>query len=374
LLACFKADANFQGDIMLIEHTSLARTASAILEGAGAPRAHADAVAHHLVEANLKGHDSHGVGMIPSYVKGMVDKQVDPNRHAKIIKDNNAIVSVDGGTGLGRIVGFEAMDIGIERTKNFGIGCVALGNAAHLGRIGAFAEYCADQGLVSMHYVNVVGHDPMVVAFGGRDRRFITNPYCCAVPRPNGEHVVLDMATTTVAAGKVRVAHMKGAAVPSQSLVDENGLETTDPGVIFGSNPTGAMQPFGGHKGYGLMVICELLGGALGGVFTMQPEHPRRGATLNNMLSIMIDPEAVGDLASFDQEVGAMMDYIYASTPAEGVDHVRLPGDPEKESAATRMANGIEIDPNSWNSVLNSAEHAGLDRDSIAALAHLLDD
>ena len=92
------------------------------------------------------------------------------------------------------------------------------------------------------------------------------------------------------------------------------------------------------------------------------------------MLSIMIDPEAVGDLASFDQEVGAMMDYIYASTPAEGVDHVRLPGDPEKESTAIRMANGIDIDPNSWNSVLNSAEHAGLDRDSIAALAHLLDD
>lgn len=359
---------------MLIEHTSLTRTASAILEGAGAPRPHADAVAQHLVEANLKGHDSHGVGMIPAYVKGMIDKQVDPNRHAEIIKDNNAIVSVDGGTGLGRIVGFEAMDIGIERTKNFGIGCIALGNAAHLGRIGAFAEYCADQGLVSMHYVNVVGHDPMVVAFGGRDRRFITNPYCCAVPRPNGEHVVLDMATTTVAAGKVRVAHMKGTAVPSQSLVDEHGVETTDPGVIFGSNPTGAMQPFGGHKGYGLMVICELLGGALGGLFTMQPEHPRRGATLNNMLSIMIDPEAVGDLASFDQEVGAMMDYIYASTPAEGVDHVRLPGDPEKESAATRVANGIEIDPNSWNSVLNSAEHAGLDRDRTAALANILGD
>ena len=117
---------------MLIEHTSLTRTASAILEGAGAPRPHADAVAQHLVEANLKGHDSHGVGMIPAYVKGMIDKQVDPNRHAEIIKDNNAIVSVDGGTGLGRIVGFEAMDIGIERTKNFGIGCIALGNAAHL--------------------------------------------------------------------------------------------------------------------------------------------------------------------------------------------------------------------------------------------------
>ena len=186
---------------MLIEHMSLTRVASAIMAAAGAPANHAEAVAQHLVEANLKGHDSHGVGMIPSYVKGMLDQQVDPHRHAEIIKDSNAIVSIDAGTGLGRVVGIEAMDIGIDRAQKYGVSCVALGNAAHLGRIGAFAEHCADHGLVSMHYVNVVGHDPVVVAFGGRDRRFITNPYCCAVPRPSGQHVVLDMATTTVAAG-----------------------------------------------------------------------------------------------------------------------------------------------------------------------------
>ena len=163
---------------MLIEHLSLTKITSAVLVAAGAPSAHADAVAHHLVEANLKGHDSHGVGMVPSYVKGMMDQLVDPHRHAQIVKDNGAIVSIDAGTGLGRVVGIEAMDIGVERTKKHGLACVALGNAAHLGRIGAFAEHCADYGLVSMHYVNVVGHDPMVVAFGGRDRRFITNPYC----------------------------------------------------------------------------------------------------------------------------------------------------------------------------------------------------
>lgn len=358
---------------MLIEHTSLTQVASTILEAAGAPKLNADAVAFHLVEANLKGHDSHGVGMIPAYVRGMLDKQINPSGGVTVVKDSGAVVSIDAGTGLGRVVGFEAMDLGIERAKRFGIGCVALGNAAHLGRIGAFAERCADNGLVSMHYVNVVGHDPMAVAFGGRERRFITNPYCCAVPRPDGQHVVLDMATTTIAAGKVRVAQMKGFPVPTQSLVDENGLETTDPGVIFGKNPTGAMQPFGGHKGYGLMVICELLGGALGGLFTMQPEHPRRGATLNNMLSIIIDPEAVGDLAAFDDEVGAMMRYIYASTPAAGVDQVRLPGDPEKESTIIRMDRGIEIDPNSWESVLKAAVHAGLDRETIAAMADISD-
>ena len=357
---------------MLIEHLSLTKVTSAILAAAGAPSVHADAVAEHLVEANLKGHDSHGVGMVPSYVKGILDQHVDPHGHAQIIKDNGAIVNIDAGTGLGRVVGIEAMEIGIERTKKHGLACVALGNAAHLGRIGAFAEYCADRGLVSMHYVNVVGHDPMVVAFGGRDRRFITNPYCCAVPRPDGQHVVLDMATTTVAAGKVRVAYMKGVPVPPQSLVDENGVETTDPSVIFGKNAGGAMQPFGAHKGYGLMVICELLGGALGGLFTMQPEHPRLGATLNNMLSILIDPAAIGDLKAFDQEVGAMIDYIHASTPAEGIDRVRLPGDPEKESTTRRMQHGIELDPNSWNSVLDSAEYAGLERSQVVVMATIL--
>ena len=117
------------------------------------------------------------------------------------------------------------------------------------------------------------------------------------------------------------------------------------------------------------MVICELLGGALGGLFTMQPEHPRLGATLNNMLSILIDPAAIGDLEAFDQEVGAMIDYINASTPADGVDRVRLPGEPEKESTARRMQHGIELDLNSWKSVLDSAEYAGLDRAQVAAMA-----
>jgi uncharacterized oxidoreductase len=260
------------------------------------------------------------------------------------------------------------MELGIERAKQLGICCVALGNAAHLGRIGAFGEACADAGLVSTHYVNVVGHDPMVVAYGGSDRRFITNPFCCTVPRADGKHVILDMATTTVAAGKVRVAHMKGEAVPPNSLVDENGLDTNDPSVIFGPNAKGAMQPFGQHKGYGLMVMCELLGGGLGGNFTMQPNNLRQGATLNNMLSIIIDPAAVGDLQAFDDEVTAMIDYIYASTPADGTEKVLIPGDPEQITKAARESRGIDIDDNSWNDVIRSGEAAGLTVDAMDAM------
>ena len=353
---------------MRIDQKPLTQIATTILHKAGAELKRAQAVAEHLVIANLKGHDSHGVGMIPSYVKSMMSDLIHPQNDALLTRDSGAVLSFDGNLGFGRVVGIQAMDQGIERAKSHGISCVALGNAAHLGRIGAFAEHCAEAGLISTHYVNVVGHDPMVVAYGGRDRRFITNPFCCAVPRTDGNHVVLDMATTTVAAGKVRVAYMKGEPVPEHSLVDRNGLETTDASVIFSKDGGGAMQPFGLHKGYGLMVMCELLGGALGGNFTMQPSNQRAGATLNNMLSIILDPSAVGDLAAYDAEVTAMIDYIYASKAAQGVEKVLIPGDPERQSLAARSKNGIDIDENSWQDITNAANAAGLSMDDIKAL------
>jgi LDH2 family malate/lactate/ureidoglycolate dehydrogenase len=161
---------------------------------------------------------------------------------------------------------------------------------------------------------------------------------------------------------------MKGEPVPEHSLVDSNGLETTDASVIFSKGGGGAMQPFGLHKGYGLMVMCELLGGALGGNFTMQPGNPRAGATLNNMLSIILDPGAVGDLAEYDAEVSAMIDYIYASEAAEGVDKVLIPGDPERQSVAARSTHGIDIDDNSWQDITNAAAAAGLGEEDINAL------
>jgi len=353
---------------MRIDQKSLMQVASAILQKAGAELDRAQAVAEHLVAANLKGHDSHGVGMIPNYVKSMLSELIHPQNDALLTRDSGAVLTFDGNLGFGRVVGMQAMDQGIERAKSHGISCVALGNAAHLGRIGAFAEHCAEAGLISTHYVNVVGHDPMVVAYGGRDRRFITNPFCCAVPRADGQHVVLDMATTTVAAGKVRVAYMKGEPVPDHSLVDRNGVETTDASVIFSKDGGGAMQPFGLHKGYGLMVICELLGGALGGNFTMQPGNPRIGATLNNMLSVILDPSAIGDLAAYDAEVTAMIDYIYASEAADGVEKVLIPGDPERQSLAARSRDGIDIDENSWQDITHAATAAGLSEKEISAL------
>jgi uncharacterized oxidoreductase len=352
---------------MLIQPDRLQRFVSDIFTHAGAAESVAADVAHHLVEANLKGHDSHGVGMIPAYVRNIRVGHLDAHAHADVVRDNGAVLLVDGKFGFGQVVGREATDLAIERVRTTGVVALGLRNAHHLGRIGAYGERCGRAGYVSVHFVNVVGHEPQVSPWGGRERRMTTNPFCCVVPRDGDEPIVLDMATSAIALGKVRVAHFKGVAVEDGALVDAQGAPTNDPGVMF-REPFGALGPFGKHKGYGLALMCELLGGALAGEWTAQPARERAGTIVNHMLMFVIDPTAFGNRAAFQQEVLAMVDYIHSTTPARGFDKVRVPGDPERESLAARNRDGIAIDDNSWGGIVDAARHAGLTDSEISAL------
>jgi len=344
---------------MLIQAGTLRSFVTELFTRTGAADAVAADVADHLVEANLKGHDSHGVGMIPAYVRNIKVGHLDPQAHAEIIRDSGAVLLVDGRRGFGQVVGREATDIAIARVKQTGVVCLGLRNAHHLGRIGSYGERCGRAGYVSVHFVNVVGHEPQVSPWGGRERRMTTNPFCCVVPRDGDEPVVLDMATSAIALGKVRVAHLQGVPIEPGALVDANGAPTTDPGVMFEA-PLGSLGPFGKHKGYGLALMCELLGGALAGEWTAQPGQARPGTIINHMLMFVVDPAAFGNRAAFQQEVFAMVDYIHGTTPAPGFDRVRVPGDPERESRAARERDGISIDANSWSGILESARHAGM--------------
>ena len=237
----------------------------AICRADGSSDQEARLVADHLVLANLFGHDSHGVGMMPHYIQNTGNGACVRNHHAKISRDNGAVIVVDGGAGYGQVVAKEAMDIGIERAKKHGVCVVGLKNAHHIGRIGHWGEQCARAGMVSTHWVNVHGHKSLVAPFGGAEPRFTTNPYCTAVPRKGKEPIVLDFATSQVAAGKVRVAHNKKTPMDPGLLIDSEGNATADPGVLYNA-PYGAILPFGLHKGGGLAVICDILAGALTGM------------------------------------------------------------------------------------------------------------
>ncbi len=345
-----------------------------IASARGSTDAEADLVAENLVVANLKGHDSHGVGMLPRYIKATFSGELNVNAHAEIVADHGLIVQIDGNAGYGQVIGREAMEIAIERTRAFGMCVMTIRNSFHLCRIGAWGEQCAEAGFVSMHHVNAYGHPGMVAPFRGSDARYTTNPYCIVLPKtPNNPPTVLDFATSQIAAGKVRVAKNKGVPAPEGALIDHKGQPTTDPWVLY-QEPKGALGPVGGpaagHKGYGMALINELFAGVLSGGDTCRPEtdHPN-DVILNGMLSIVIDPERMTDRASFDAEVDAAIAHVKASPPADPALPVLVPGDPERATMARLMASGVEVDDETWREMVEAAESVGVPADELRGIA-----
>ncbi len=346
----------------------LRRLASAVLRAGGSAGAEADLVADHLVQANLAGHDSHGVGMIPSYVRHLKAGLVVPNTRAKCVKDDGPTLMFDGGRGYGRCVAGEAMAAAIERCRQTGVVAMTLANAHHIGRVGAYGELASAAGLVSLHFVNVTDHRAIVAPFRGTDARFVTNPVCIALPG-TGRHppLLLDMATSAIAMGKVRVARNLAQPVQAGSLIDPAGQPTCDPNVMY-TEPHGALLPFGGHKGYALAVVTELLAGALSGGPTIQPGNPRLGGVINNMFTIVVDPARLAGVDWLRREIDGFVDYVKGSPPADPSAPVLVPGDPERLARQARAASGIDVDPTTWEEILQAGESVGLARADAEAL------
>jgi uncharacterized oxidoreductase len=223
------------------------------------------------------------------------------------------------------------------------------------------------QGLVSMHFVNVRSY-ARVAAFGGADRRFGTNPVCIAIPLPGEPPFVLDMATSAVAQGKLRVAHNKRVKVPKNWLIDDQGNPTDDPkwGVV---SPLGAMLCFGEHKGYGLSVACELLGGALTGGGTWHFGESSQQRVLNGMLTVVLDARRLGTADAFEREARAFLAWLRQARPAPGVDRVRIAGEPEREMRERRERQGIPVDETTWGEIERAASKVELAPQRINALA-----
>jgi uncharacterized oxidoreductase len=245
--------------------------------------------------------------------------------------------------------------IGIAKARDTGVAVVALRNPHHIGRVGKYGEMCAEAGLASFHFVNVTDARPAVAPWRGTDARFSTNPVCIAIPGPEPERpIILDMATSVVAMGKVRVARNKGEQMKPGILLDADGKPTTDPGAMYGER-RGAVLTFGEHKGYALAFVCEMLAGALCGSGTMRPERQGRGTATNGMLTIVIDPSRLIDRAWLQDEIAAMTRYITASPPQHPDEPVLIPGDPERLSRAERIKNGVPVDDETWRELTVAA-------------------
>jgi uncharacterized oxidoreductase len=336
----------------------LAGFVAAIFRAAGSSAVEAGAIAAHLVDANLAGHDSHGVIRVATYIGWLGRGEVVANAPVTLAVNRGALALIDGGFGYGQVVGLRAMDEAAARAAAHGVALVAIRNAGHLGRIGAFAERLAGAGLVSVHFVNTSGYGILVAPHGGSDRRLSANPVAAGAPNPAGPPFVLDIATSVIAEGKIQVARNAGDGLPAGAVLDGHGRPTTDPAAFYGP-PAGAILPFGGHKGSGLSFFCEVLAGALTGGHASNPASPTAGRLVNNMLTLAVDPAAFGPGTAFAEEIRALTAWVKGSPPAVPGGAVLLPGEAEAAARAARAA-GIPLDEATWSGLAETARRLGV--------------
>lgn len=345
-----------------------------IFEAAGGEAAEAAAIARNLVEASLTGHDSHGIVRTERYVMWLRDGVLNFGRRVETVFDGPGFALLDGCHGFGQTVGPQAVALGIAKAREHGFSVVGLRRAGHLGRIGALAEIACAEGLVSIHFVNVA-NSVLVAPFGGAARRMSTAPVCIGVPQAGGDFV-LDFATSKVAEGKVLVARKEGRRAPPGSLVGPDGRLGDDPALLYGppvpgqpENPRlgqGALVAMGEHKGSGLALACELLAGALTGSAPAMDGNER---SHNGMLSIYIDPARLDDGHGWAASVADYLAWVRACPPAEAGKPVLVPGDPERQRRAERLAEGLPVDAEVWESLVRTGAGLGVARDELAGLA-----
>ncbi|MFC3396098.1 malate/lactate/ureidoglycolate dehydrogenase [Brenneria rubrifaciens] len=313
----------------------------------------ADIVADNLVESSLKGHDSHGVSMLPRYIAAIQEGGLSPHANAEKTLDFGPLISFDGHQGFGQVVTRQALAQGIERARSQGVAVVSLADAHHLGRLGAWAEQTAEAGLVSLHFANVYTK-PVVLPWQGQRPRFGTNPFCVGIPVEGEEPVVLDFATSMIAGNKARIAWNEGKQLAPGCIVDSEGNPSIDPRWLM-EEPLGALLPFGQHKGSGLSLICSLLGAALTGGKTERTATGEGKKIINSMLSILIDPQRLGGADTYQFEIPALLAWVRQSRD-DG--ELLLPGDAEKQHYRRRIDEGIYVDETSWKQLVDLNKRA----------------
>ena len=354
------------GDVLL-QVTGLRDFVTNIFSEAGCSKEESARVAHYLVESNLAGHDSHGVIRVPRYVQMLRDGLMFADRKVDVLVDTPALAVIDGKYGLGQTVALQATEIGIEKCKKSGVSAVTLRNAGHIGRVADWAEMAAAAGQVSIHFVNGAG-SVLVAPFGSSERRFSTAPYCVGVPVAGSHPLILDFATSIVAEGKVLVASQGGKPVPPGALVGPDGKPGSDPHLLYGDyEPTGLRDPrvgpgairaFGDHKGSGLALMCEVLGGGLSGNGCTEPGRQ----FTNGMFSLYVDPVRIDPEEFFPQDVKRYLAFVKQAKPLEPGGETMLPGEPEIRSRELRMREGIPLSQDTWQAIRETAQSLGVDQ------------
>lgn len=344
--------------LLSLDAAAVRRFIARVFENGGWSAADSAATADQLVGADLTGHASHGIGLVPMYVDTIKSGVLNPRSAPTTLREDGPFLVIDGNVSMGQVNAIAATQRAITIAETHGVALVNLVRSHHIGRVGHYGEMVAARGLIGLFWVNVHGRLPSVVPYGARQPRFSTNPHCVAIPRKSGEPFLLDFATAEFAVNKARVAWAQGKRMRPSSMVDAEGRKSDDPSILF-REPRGAITTFGEHKGSGLAIACELLSSVLSGGVNVSDQR-NIGAICNNMLAIVIDPRR---MATSDDTADAATDrliaYIKSALPSEGIEEVLVPGEPELRARA-RLGTRLEIDPATWGSIVKAASAMGV--------------
>lgn len=343
--------------------SQLFQIAQLVLNGAGVPIEESAIVAEELAEANIVGHDSHGVMRLVQYVQMMHEGFVKPGSPIDVVTDAPAFAVLDGHFNFGQVVASRALAIGMEKARQSGTATIMVRNCNHVGRLGSYTHKAAREGFVTLMAVNAPGPGG-VAPFGGIDRRLGTNPISMGAPLGE-EAIVLDMTTSATAEGKLRVSHQKGETIPEGLIIDGHGNPSANPGDYY-SKPYGAILPLGGalmgHKGFGLAVMIDVLCGMLSGSGVCRDDLPR-GA--NGVWLYVIDISRFVDRSEFDCQVSKYAESIKSARKLPGVSEILLPGEIEVRRGKERAASGVTIPDETWRQIRETAEKLGVNLDAV---------
>jgi hydroxycarboxylate dehydrogenase B len=333
--------------------------AARIFEELQVPREEAAWVAELLVRANLVGHDSQGVMRIPQYAQAIQSALVRPGASIEIVKESPSTALMNGHWGLGQVVARRAMELAIRKAKETRVSSVGAYDLYHVGRLADYTRMAAEQDFAAIMMVNGGGASPIVAPFGGTAGRLSTNPISIAFPTGGPVPFLLDMATSVVAEGKVRVKRHRGERTPDGWLLDNQGRPTTDPNALY-QEPRGAILPLGGsagHKGFGLAMVVEILGGVLARAWYARPGANRFS---NGTFIVVIDISAFVDPGRFRTEIDDLLAYVKSAPTAPGVEAILYPGEPEAMEQQRRERDGVPFEDETWQQITTLAHELGI--------------
>jgi uncharacterized oxidoreductase len=330
----------------IVQADRLTKIGAALLRAAGASKDEADAVAVGCINANLAGHDSHGIIAIPTYIDRIKVGHIVPGEKWTIVQESPATTVIDGHWGFGFYVNAKAMELTIEKAKKTNVAACTVFRQSHVGRLAAYPLMAARAGMIGIATADSGRSTKVVAPFGGREARLGTNPISIAVPSDLDGPIYLDMATSAVAAGKVALAAARNEPIPQGWVVGKDGKLTTDPKQL---RQGGALLPLGGTEGYkgsGLAAMVEILCGILTGLgFGVEPTGRHNDGTFMAVFNV----EAFRPLKDFKKEVADFAHYLNATPPSEGSKGVLYPGEIENRNEKARQQSGIDIEDATWD-------------------------